>query len=321
MNKQAKIYVAGHRGLVGSALVRSLKQHDYKHVITRTHRQLDLTDAKKVESFFDRERPEYVFVAAAKVGGIYANIAYPADLLHANIAIQTSVLHAAALAGVNRLIFLSSSCVYPRESPQPMREEYVLSGSLEPNIEPSAIAKIAGMKMCEAYNRQYGTCFMSVIPPTLYGPNDNFDPDSSHVLSALLAKFHHAQQAGQDGVVIWGSGKPRREFLHVDDLAEACVFLMSLEPTALHGLFKESRWLLNVGSGEDMTIWELALSIQRATGYNGEILTDLSRPDGAAQKLLDSSKVRRLGWSPKVPLHKGIERTYSWYRSKNKIAA
>lgn len=316
MNRQARIYVAGHRGLVGSALVRRMQAHAYTNIITRNHAELDLTDLASVRSFFELERPEYVFLAAAKVGGIQANSTYPAEFIQINLAIQTSVIHAAYLTGARRLVFFGSTCAYPGDCPQPMREEHLGSGYLEPTSEPYAIAKIAGMKMCQAYNRQYGTCFFSLIPATLYGPNDNFDARTSHVLSALLARFHQAKQAGQDSVVVWGSGAPRREFLYVDDLADACIFLMALEENRLRAAFQESGWVLNVGCGEDLTVMELASTIQQVVGFQGQTCTDPSRPDGAARKLLDSSKVRRLGWTPKVPLAEGIQRTYSWYQDR-----
>ena len=317
MDHNSKVYVAGHKGLVGSALMRRLKECGYENLITRTHRQLDLTDSRRVISFFKRERPEYVFLAAAKVGGINANIHYPAELLFENVSIQLAVINAAALTGVKRLILFSSSCVYPEDCAQPMVENQVLKGSLEPNIEPSAIAKIAGMKLCEAYNRQYGTCFLSVIPPTLYGPNDNFDEATSHVLGALIGKFHRSKLLENGTVTIWGTGSPRREFLYSYDLAEACLFLMSLERTVLDQATKRHGWVVNVGSGHDMTIWELALIIKQTVGYSGEIVKDLSRPDGAQRKLLDSSIVNDLGWKPTKLLSDGLKETNDWYRVKS----
>lgn len=321
MNKESRVYVAGHRGLVGSALVRSLRAQGYSNVITRTHPQLDLADPTRVQAFLQQEKPEYVFLAAAKVGGIQANSTYPAEFIHDNLAIQTSVIHAAYLAGVNRLIFFGSNCAYPKDTPQPMREKYLGSGPLEPTSEPYAVSKIAGMKMCEAYNLQYGTCFIPVIPSTLYGPNDNFDPNMSHVLSALLARYHQAKQAGQTTVVVWGSGRPRREFLYVDDLADACIFLMNLDHAALQAASSNSGWVINIGSSNDVSITDLASTIQQVVGFEGETENDSSRPDGAPQKLLDSTKITGLGWSPAVSLEAGIQRTYAWYKgAETKVA-
>ena len=317
MNKNSKIYIAGHRGLVGSALLRRLQARGYTNIVTRTHAELELTGQARVREFFGKEQPEYVFLAAAKVGGIQANLAQPAEFIHTNLAIQTSVIDAAHVTGVKRLIFFGSNCTYPRECPQPMREEYLLTGPLEPSSEVYAVAKISGMKMCDAYNRQYGTCFLSVIPATLYGPNDNFDSETSHVLSALLARFHRAREANEGEAIIWGSGRPRREFLYVDDLADACIFLATLDEAELRTAIEDCGWVLNCGSREDLAISELASLIKRAVGFQGEIQTDLSRPDGAARKLLDSSKIARLGWSPRVSLTDGIAMTYSWYRSRD----
>lgn len=314
MNRESTIYVAGHTGLVGSALKRRLQAEGYANVVTRSHAELELTDQMSVRAFFETEKPEYVFLAAAKVGGIQANSEYPAEFIQVNLSIQNSVIHAAYLSGAKRLIFFGSTCAYPKDCIQPMREEQLFSGSLEPTSEPYAIAKIAGMKMCDAYNRQYGTAFFSVIPSTLYGPHDNFDSRTSHVLSALLTRFHNARQSGQEEVIVWGSGTPRREFLYVDDLADACVLLMNLEESALRQAIEETGWVINVGFGEDLTIMGLASTIQKAVGFAGQIRTDPSRPDGVAQKLLDSSKMRKLGWLPKVGLADGIGETYSWCR-------
>lgn len=318
MKRDARVYVAGHRGLVGSALIRQLEAQGYVNLVTRSRTELDLTDPAAVKAFFQRERPEYVFLAAARVGGIWANQSYPAEFIYTNLAIETSVIHSAYLAGVKRLIFFGSNCVYPQQCPQPMKEEYLLTDRLESTSEPYAVAKIAGMKMCEAYNRQYGTCFLSLIPPTVFGPNDSFDADTSHVLSALVRKCHEANQVDGDRVVIWGSGNQRREFIYVDDLARACVFVMNLEDGSLQSAAQECGWVLNAGTGDDLTIRELASVIQHVVGFEREIEPDLSRPDGAPRKLLDSSRLLRLGWSPKVSLREGIERTYEWYLSTQK---
>ncbi|NOZ24820.1 MAG: GDP-L-fucose synthase [Nitrospirae bacterium] len=308
MDSSSRIYVAGHRGLVGSAIVRRLRAGGYREIITRTHAELDLTRQAEVEEFFERERPEYVFLAAAKVGGIVANNTYPAEFIHTNLMIQTSVLHASYLSGVRKLLFLGSSCIYPKFAPQPMKEEYLLTGELEPTNEPYAVAKIAGIKMCQAYNRQYGTNFISAMPTNLYGPNDNFDLETSHVLPAMIRKFHEAGSAGRP-VVLWGSGSPRREFLHVDDLADACVFLMEN-----HDVRADSGPdLINIGTGKDITIRELAELIRETVGFDGPVQWDSSRPDGTPRKLLDVSRMRALGWEPKISLRQGIEQTYDWY--------
>ena len=301
--------------MVGSAILSRLKRSGYTNIITRTHRELDLTHPRRVMAFFKKERPDYVFLAAAKVGGINANISYPAELISENIAIQTAVIDASGATDVVRLVNFSSSCVYPEKCFQPMGEGDLLSGHLEPNIEPSAIAKIAGMKLCQAYNNQYGTCFISVIPPTMYGPRDNFDLLNSHVLSALLAKFHQAKKMGYPNVEIWGTGTPRREFLHVDDVADACLYLMKFDEQELIASVYDCGWALNIGSSLDMTILDLAQIIKEVVGYRGDMVTDTTRPDGAAKKLLDSTRVKKLGWVPKIQLHDGIKQTYAWYRS------
>jgi len=301
--------------LVGSSLLRILKELGATNVIAPSHGLLELTDESKVQAFFKEEQPEYVFLAAAKVGGIKANAAYPADFIRTNLSIQTNVLHAAFQSGVERLIFFGSNCVYPRDCPQPMREEYLMSGPLEQTSEPYAVAKIAGLKMCEAYNRQYGTRFLTVIPPTMYGPHDNFNEQTGHALSALLCRFHQAKEASTDSVEIWGSGSPRREFLYVDDLAAACIFLMKLERDALERTVADTGWVINAGSGQDLTIRELANKVSDLVGFHGQIFTDPERPDGAARKLLDSSRITSLGWSSQVGLDEGLEATYSWYRS------
>ena len=302
--KDSKIYIAGHRGLVGSALVRKLEAEGYNNLLLRTHNELDLCNGQAVMSFFESERPEYVFLAAAKVGGIWANSHYPADFIYSNLVIQVNVIHNAYLYGVKKLLFLGSSCIYPKFAAQPMKEEYLLKGALEPTNEPYAVAKIAGIKMCEAYNRQYGANFISVMPTNLYGPNDNFDLDDSHVLPALIRKFYEAKSSGAPSVVIWGTGNPRREFLYVDDLADACLFLMR---------HYDDSGLINIGVGEDLTIKELALLIREVVGFEGEIEFDSAKPDGMARKLLDVSKIKSLGWQAKTGLRQGIEMTYGWY--------
>ena len=304
--KDSKIYIAGHRGLVGSALVRKLEAEGYNNLLLRTHNELDLCDGQAVMSFFESERPEYVFLAAAKVGGIWANSHYSADFIYSNLVIQVNVIHNAYLYGVKKLLFLGSSCIYPKFAAQPMKEEYLLTGALEPTNEPYAVAKIAGIKMCEAYNHQYGANFISVMPTNLYGPNDNFDLDDSHVLPALIRKFHEAKSSGAPSAVIWGTGNPRREFLYVDDLADACLFLMR---------HYDDSGLINIGVGEDLTIKELALLIKEVVGFEGEIEFDSAKPDGMAQKLLDVSKIKSLGWQAKTGLRQGIEMTYRWYVS------
>lgn len=312
----SRIYVAGHKGLVGSAILRRLKAEGYSNLIVRSHKELDLMRQAEVEAFLKKENPEYVFLTAAKVGGILANNTYPAEFIYENLSIESNVIHASYVAGVKKLLFLGSSCIYPRACAQPMKEEYLLSGQLEPTNEPYAIAKIAGIRMCQSYNRQYGTRFISVMPTNLYGPGDNFDLETSHVLPALIRKFHEAKARDQrsevrdqrvkggDSVTIWGSGTPRREFLHVDDLADACVFLMN------H--YEESE-IINIGVGEDIRVKELAELIKEIVGFKGAIRYDQSKPDGTHRKLLDVSKLQALGWRPKVSLREGIERTYRWY--------
>ena len=306
MTPDARVYVAGHRGLVGSALMRRLDEGGYEDVITRTSDELDLRNQQAVHQFFDQQRPEFVILAAAKVGGILANDTYRADFIRDNLQIQTNVIDAAHRHGVQRLLFLGSSCIYPRECPQPMKEEHLLSGPLEPTNEPYAIAKIAGIKMCESYNAQYNTKYLSVMPTNLFGPNDNFDLETSHVLPALIRKFHEAKERGDNTVTLWGTGEPQREFLHVDDLADACVFL--LEQT------DETR-LINIGVGKDITIQELAELISDIVGFDGAIDHDRSKPDGSPRKLLDVARLNTLGWRPKTTLREGINNTVEWYRS------
>ena len=307
MELTSKIYIAGHKGLVGSAIKRRLEQEGYSNLVTRTSRQLDLRDQRQTARFFERERPDCVFLAAARVGGIMANSTYPADFIYDNLVIETNVIHQAFLKGVGKLLFLGSSCIYPRHAPQPMQEEHLLSGPLEPTNAPYAVAKIAGITMCQSYNRQHGTRFISIMPTNLYGPGDNFDLESSHVLPALIRKFHEAKIAGRRRVEIWGSGTPRREFLHVDDLAGACLFLM------LH--YNDSE-IINVGTGTDVTILELAEMIKTVVGFEGKIELDPTRPDGTPRKLLDISRIRALGWEPHYDLYRGIEHTYRWFKKR-----
>lgn len=304
MDLHGKIYVAGHRGLVGSAIVRRLSSLGASNLVLRTRSELDLTDDHAVTSFFEAERPHYVFLAAAKVGGIKANNDYPAEFLRDNLAIQTNVIHAAWKSRVKKLCFLGSSCIYPKLAPQPLREESLLTGPLEPTNEWYAIAKIAGIKMCEAYRRQYGFDAISVMPTNLYGPGDNFDAETSHVLPAMIRRFHEAKLRGDASVVIWGTGTPRREFLHVDDMADATVFLTQSYDQAGH---------INVGVGEDLTILDLAHLVAEVVGYPGQILTDPSKPDGTPRKLMDVSRLNALGWDAKVKLRDGVADTYRWY--------
>ena len=304
MEKDAKIYVAGHRGLVGSAIVRQLRNQGYENLLLRTRVELDLTSQLEVRGFFRSETPDYVFLAAAKVGGIHANDTYPADFIVDNLAIELNVIRAAYKNGVKRLLFLGSSCIYPKQAPQPLREEYLLTGPLEPTNEPYAVAKIAGIKMCESYNRQYGSEFVSVMPTNLYGPNDNFDLENSHVLPALIRKFHEAKERGDDKVVVWGTGSPRREFLYVDDMAAACVFVMNRDGYTD---------MVNIGVGEDVRISDLARLVGEVVGFEGEIVFDPGKPDGTPRKLLDVSRLQALGWSAKTGLREGIEETYRWY--------
>lgn len=308
MNKKAKIYVAGHRGMVGSAIVRNLEARGYSFIVTKTHAELDLLDQSAVKSFFQQEKPEYVFLAAAKVGGIHANNTLRAEFIYQNLAMETNIVHAAWQAGVQRMLFLGSSCIYPRDCPQPIKEEYLLTGPLEPTNEPYAIAKIAGIKLCENYNRQYGTQYVSVMPTNLYGPCDNYDLNNSHVLPALIRKVHEAKTRGDKELVVWGSGKPMREFLYVDDMAHACVFLM--EGNISEGLF-------NVGTGEDVTIRELAETVMRVVDFNGEIVFDASKPDGTPRKLLDVDRMRQLGWQAQTSLRDGIAKAYSDFLTKS----
>ena len=301
MEKNSKIYIAGHRGMVGSALLRKLETEGFTNFVLRTSKELDLRDQASVARFFKEEKPEYVFLAAAKVGGIIANNTYRAEFLYENLMIQSNIIHQSHVNGVKKLLFLGSSCIYPKLAPQPLKEDYLLTGPLEPTNEPYAIAKIAGIKMCDAYRDQYGCNFISVMPTNLYGPNDNYDLNNSHVLPALIRKFHEAKEKGDPEVVVWGTGTPRREFLHADDLADACYFLMERynEPG-----------LVNIGVGEDISIAELANLIKEIVGYQGTIVFDTSKPDGTPRKLLDVSKLKNLGWQPSISLKEGIEKVY-----------
>lgn len=307
MNKDSKIYVAGHRGLVGSAIMRKLKQEGYTNIITRTHKELDLTNQAQTQEFFEKEKPEYVFLAAAKVGGIHANNTYPADFAYINTMIESNVIKASYDYDVKKLLFLGSSCIYPKLCPQPIKEEYLLTGPLEKTNEAYAIAKIAGLKMCQYFNRQYGTKYISVMPTNLYGPNDNFDLETSHAFAALLRKFHEAKINNKPYVEVWGTGTPRREFLHVDDLADAVVYLMNN--------YDENE-PLNIGTGKDVTIKELAELIKEVVGYEGEIKFDTTKPDGTPRKLLDVSRLHNAGWEHKITLREGIENTYEWFKEK-----
>ena len=304
MERDARVFVAGHRGMVGSALVRRLVREGFDDLVLRTRAELDLADARAVRAFFQAERPEYVFLAAARVGGILANDTCPVEFLRDNLAIELSVIPAAHEAGVRRLLFLGSSCVYPRLAPQPLREEYLLTGPLEPTNEWYAVAKIAGIKLCQAYRRQHGAEFFSVMPTNLYGPGDHFDLAKSHVLPALIRRFHEAKQAGASSVLLWGSGTPRREFLHVDDLADACLHLMRAS---------DPPDLLNIGVGDDLTIAELAALVADIVGFRGTIDYDRTRPDGTPRKLLDVTRLQALGWQARIALRAGIEETYAWY--------
>ncbi len=305
MTKDSRIYVAGHRGLVGSAVVRRLRAEGYRRLLTRTHSQLDLTSQAAVERFFKRERPEYVFLCAAKVGGIHANASQPADFIRDNLLIQTLTLDAALRHGVRKLLFLGSACVYPKFAPQPIREDSLLTAALEPTNEWYAVAKIAGLKMAQAFRRQHGLNAISLMPTNVYGPGDNFDLESGHVVPALMRKFHEAAASNAPAVTVWGTGTPRREFLHVDDLADACLFLM---------LRYEGEEIINVGVGEDVSIRELAEMFREIVAYRGEIVYDRSKPDGTPRKLLDVTRIRAMGWRPKISLRDGLEQTYAWFR-------
>src|SRR5437867_2684187 len=312
MELHARIYVAGHRGLAGSAILRRLSSGGYRNIVTRTHAELELTDTRAVKAFFESEKPEHVFLAAAKVGGILANDTYPAEFIHSNLAIQTNVIHEAWRNGVKRLLFLGSSCIYPRDCPQPIKEEYLLTGPLEATNRAYAVAKIAGVEMCRSYNRQYGTRYLAAMPTNLYGPKDNYDLDGAHVLPALVRKMHEAKTRGLDRVVIWGTGSPRREFLYSDDMADACVMMMNLPDEAFDELLRGPNDfpLVNVGCGEDQTVADLAREVAAVVGFRGALEFDTSKPDGTPRKLLDVGRLRKLGWSPRIAPRTGIAAAY-----------
>ena len=316
-NLNNRIYVAGHRGLVGSAIVRSLRKRDHNNIVTRTHAELELTEQEQVRAFFASEQIDEVYLAAARVGGIHANNTYPAEFIYDNLMVQANVIHEAWRAGVKKLLFLGSSCIYPRLAEQPMREEYLMAGSLEPTNEPYAIAKIAGIKMCESYNRQYGTDYRSVMPTNLYGPGDNYHPENSHVIPALIRRFHEAKASGADKVVIWGTGTPRREFLYVDDMADACVHVMSLERSVYEKHTTPMLSHINVGTGEDVTIREVAEIIRKAVGFQGAIEFDAGKPDGTPRKLMNIAKLSSLGWRPGMRLGEGIKETYERFKAEH----
>lgn len=308
-----KIYVAGHRGMVGSAIVRALQKQGGVHLILRDHKELDLLNQDAVKNFFEMEKPDQVYIAAAKVGGVYANNTYPAEFIYENLMVQLNVIHSAWLAGVKKLLFLGSSCIYPKSVSQPMQEEALMTGKLESTNEPYAVAKIAGIKVCESYNRQYGVDYRSIMPTNLFGPGDNYHPENSHVIPALIRRFHQAKLRNQSDVVIWGTGKPKREFLYVDDMAAACIFLMDLPKVIYDVHTKPMQSHINVGCGEDFSISELANLIAETVGYQGNIVFDSSKPDGVARKLMDSSKLKGLGWKPNVSLRAGLRITYDYF--------
>lgn len=309
MKKNSKIYVAGHRGLVGAAIVSALRNNNYTNLVLKTHTELDLTNQQAVTDFFAHEKPEYVFLAAAKVGGIMANKTHPAEFIYNNLTIQTSVIHSSYINNVKKLLFLGSSCIYPRNCPQPMKEEYLLTGELEPTNKAYSLAKIAGIIMCQSYNEQYGTNFISLMPANVYGPNDNFDSENAHVMAAVIKKFHQAKTSNKPQVVMWGTGGAMREFLHVDDLADACLFLMEN--------YNDSA-IINVGTGEDLTIRELAKKVKDVIGYKGEIVWDTAKPDGIPRKLVDTTKIHSLGWKHSRTLDDGVVSTYEWFKNNHR---
>jgi GDP-L-fucose synthase len=318
-----KIYVAGHRGMVGSAIVRNLEARGYKNIITKTHAEVDLTNQADVENFFKTEKPDQVYLAAARVGGIHANNTFPAEFIYQNLMMQNNVIHQAFLSGVKKLLFLGSSCIYPKLAPQPMSEDALLTGKLEPTNEPYAIAKIAGIKMCESYNRQYGQShgidYRSVMPTNLYGPGDNYHPENSHVIPALIRRFHEAKVASAPEVVIWGTGNPRREFLYVDDMAAASVFVMHLDKEIYDQHTDPMQSHINVGYGSDVTISDLALAVAKATGYAGNIIFDPTKPDGVPRKWMDSTRINHLGWTPRVNLDVGLKKAYADFRGRSHL--
>ena len=317
MTHKSKIYIAGHNGMVGSAIVRRLREKGFVNIITRSSSELDLTDQKNVHNFLQEEKPDYVVIAAAKVGGIHANDSCPAEFIYQNLMIEANLIHGAYLAGVNNLLFLGSSCIYPKESLQPIKEEYLLSGYLESTNEPYAIAKIAGIKLCESYNRQYGCDYRSVMPTNLYGPGDNYNLENSHVIPALIRKFHEAKSSNALKVTIWGSGTPRREFLYVDDMATACIHVMSLNKATYQRETKPMLSHINVGTGQDLTIKKLAETISKVIGFKGKIEFDITKPDGTKRKLMNSIRLNKLGWHPKIDLEQGLKKTYKHYCSVN----
>lgn len=318
MNADPKIYVAGHRGMVGSAILRALKARGHERFVTRTHDEIDLTDQKAVMNLFATERPDQVYLAAARVGGIHANDTYPAEFIYSNLMVQANVIHAAWTQGVRKLLFLGSSCIYPKLAPQPMAEDALLTGALEPTNEPYAVAKIAGIKLCESYNRQYGTDYRSVMPTNLYGPGDNYHPENSHVVPALIRRFDAAKAQDAPTVTIWGTGRAMREFLYVDDMAAASVHVMNLDHPVYQGFTEPQQNHINVGFGSDVTIAELARRVATVVGYEGEILFDATKPDGAPRKLLDSSRINQTGWRPQVSLQDGLARAYDDYFSRTR---
>ena len=318
MNFNEKIYVAGHLGMVGSAIVTKLSQKGFLNIDVRTRAELDLTNQKDVHNFLKEESPDYVVIAAAKVGGIHANNNYPAEFIYQNLMIEINLIHGAYLAGVNNLLFLGSSCIYPKESFQPIQEEYLLNGILEPTNEPYAISKIAGIKLCESYNRQYGTDYRSVMPTNLYGPNDNFHSENSHVIPALIRRFHEAKVNNDPYVEVWGSGNQLRDFLHVDDMADASTYIMTLDNKILYEIISPMLSHINVGSGEEITIKDIAYIIKDIVEYSGEIVFNMKMPDGTYRKLLDISKIESLGWKPTINLKDGLRETYNWFLKNNK---
>ena len=323
-NLNQKIYVAGHRGMVGSAIVRNLRRCGYTNIVIRTHDELDLTNQAAVQTFFEQEKPDQVYLAAAKVGGIHANNTYPAEFIYDNLMVQNNVIHQAFAHGVKKLLFLGSSCIYPKLATQPMSEDALLTGKLEPTNEPYAVAKIAGIKMCESYNRQYGEShgvdYRSVMPTNLYGPGDNYHPENSHVIPALIRRFHEAKVSGAPQVLIWGTGTPKREFLYVDDMAAACVLVMELSKIQYDEQTKPMQAHINVGFGDDVTIAQLARAVAKAIGFNGKICFDSAKPDGAPKKLMSSAQIMKMGWSPKVSLEEGLAITYSNFLQENESA-
>ncbi|HIC41395.1 MAG TPA: GDP-L-fucose synthase [Piscirickettsiaceae bacterium] len=317
MNSNDKIYIAGHNGMVGSAIVKKLREKGFINIVTQSSSELDLTNQQEVHNFLQNEKPDYVVIAAAKVGGIYANDSYPAEFIYQNLMIEANLIHGSYLAGVNNLLFLGSSCIYPKESLQPIKEEYLLSGHLESTNEPYAVAKIAGIKLCESYNRQYGTDYRSIMPTNLYGPNDNFHPKNSHVIPALIRKFHEAKVKNKPFVEVWGSGKPMREFLHVDDMADASIHIMDIDKKTLESEVDPMLSHINIGTGTDITIKDVAQIVKEVVGFCGEIVFNTKMPDGTKRKLLDISKLERLGWKPAIPLIDGLKETYEWFQKSS----